>query len=376
MKPRIPIPTILLGLLLTAGAVAQTPAAPPVPKPPTRAEQARRMMEELRVRVGSPGLAAAVAVDGKVVWAEGLGEADAENHTPVSPDSRFRIGSLSKLLTAAAAARLVENGKLDLDAPVQRYVPSFPDKGQPGQPGQPITPRLLAGHLSGIRHYGPQDFQRPPKHYENLADALEIFQNDPLVHPPGEAYTYSSYGYNLLGVVVGAAAGTDFLSAIDDLVVRPLGLTATGPDVPERIVERRVRPYRRNGGSTLENEAAIDSSYKWPSGGFLSTAPDLVRFGAAHLTDGFLKPETRALLFTSQKTTAGEETGVGIGWRLGKRGETDPRPFYHHAGAIEGGRAVLLLVPDGKVAVAILTNLTGARFDEQDALKLATLFLP
>lgn len=328
------------------------------------------MMEELRVRVGSPGLAAAVAVDGKVVWAEGLGEADAENHTPVSPDSRFRIGSLSKLLTAAAAVRLVEEGKLDLDAPVQRYVPSFPDKGQP------ITSRLLAGHLAGIRHYGPQDFQRPPKHYENLADALEIFQGDPLVHPPGEAYTYSSYGYNLLGVVVGAAAGTDFLSAIDDLVVRPLGLTATGPDVPERIVDRRVRPYRHNGGSTLENEAAIDSSYKWPSGGYLSTAPDLVRFGSAQLMDGFLKPETRTLLFTSQRTTAGEETGVGIGWRIGKRSDADPRPFYHHGGAIEGGRAFLLLVPDGKVAVAILTNLTGARFDEQDALKLATLFLP
>jgi CubicO group peptidase (beta-lactamase class C family) len=365
MKPRIPIPTILLVLLLAAPGIAagQATAAKPAtpPQTPTQAVQARQMMEELRRRVGSPGLSAAVAVDGKVIWAEGLGEADAENHTPVSPASRFRIGSLSKLLTAAAAVRLVEQEKLDLDAPVQRYVPSFPDKGQP---------------ITGIRHYGPQDFQRPPKHYENLVDALEIFQNDPLVHPPGEAYNYSSYGYNLLGVVVGAAAGTDFLSAIDDLVVRPLGLTDTGPDIPERIVDRRVRPYRRNGGSVLENEAAIDSSYKWPSGGYLSTAPDLVRFGSALLTDGFLKPETRTLLFTSQRTTAGEETGVGIGWRIGKRSDADPRPFYHHGGAIEGGRAFILLVPDGKVAVAILTNLTGARFDEQDALKLAALFLP
>src|SRR4051794_11894595 len=107
MKLRIPIPTILLVLLLAGRAASgQSPAAKPAPPPPTptRAAQARRMMEELRVRVGSPGLSAAVAVDGKVVWAEGLGEADAENHTPVSPDSRFRIGSLSKLLTAAATA--------------------------------------------------------------------------------------------------------------------------------------------------------------------------------------------------------------------------------------------------------------------------------
>jgi CubicO group peptidase (beta-lactamase class C family) len=360
----------LLAILLLAPALTGQQAAQ-VAGPAERTRQAHLMMEELRARVGSPGLGVAVAVDGKIVWAEGFGEADLEGHVPVSPDTRFRVGSLSKLLTAAAAARLVEEGRLDLDAPVQRYVPGFPDKGQP------ITARQLAGHLAGIRHYTPADFLLPLKRYPRLADGLEIFQGDPLLHPPGSAYSYTSYGYNLLGAVVEGAAGKEFLAVVDELVSRPLGLVATAADLPEKIVEHRAGPYRR-GPEGLENERPIDSSYKWPSGGYLSTASDLVRFGSAHLADGFLKPETRALLFTSQKTAGGEETGVGIGWRIdtGKTTEkTTGRRFYHHGGSIEGGRAFLLLLPEEKVAVAILANLSRAEFAEAEALKLADLFI-
>jgi serine beta-lactamase-like protein LACTB, mitochondrial len=350
--------------LLAAFLQAQAPAALSVDG---RIEQARRMAGELRVQVGSPGLSAAVAVNGKVVWAEGFGEADVENRVPASPESRFRLGSISKLFTAAAVARLVEQGRLDLDAPVQRYVPSFPDKGQP------LTARQLAGHLAGIRHYGPQDFLRSPKRYERVTDGFELFEDDPLVHPPGSKYLYSSYGYNLLGAVVESAAGKDFWIAIGELVLRPLGLQATGPDDPLAIADRRVRFYARDADGTLRNERAIDSSSKWPSGGFLSTAADVARLGAAHLGGGYLKPETRSLLFTSQRTTAGEETGVGIGWRIGT--DAAGRTFYHHGGAIEGGRAFLLLYPQGKVAVALLANLSGARFAEAEALKLAEIFL-
>ncbi|HEX5718650.1 MAG TPA: serine hydrolase domain-containing protein [Thermoanaerobaculia bacterium] len=349
------------GILLLACAVLLQAQAPPA------SEKARAMMEELRVQTGSPGLSAAVAVDGKIVWAEGFGLADAENQVPVSPESRFRLGSISKLITVAAAAKLVEAGKLDLDAPVQRYVPSFPAKEQP------ITPRQLAGHLAGIRHYNLQDFSLPVRRYERLTEGLGIFQNDPLVHAPGSAYLYSSYGYNLFGAVVEGAAGKDFGGAVDELVIQPLGLKSTALDYPERILERRVRFYRKEADGTLANEGAIDSSYKWPSAGFLSTASDLVRFGSAHLRDGFLKPETRSLLFTSQRTAAGEETGVGIGWRIGKDGAG--RRFLHHGGAIDGGRAFLLLYPDQKIAVAILANLSGARYAEGEAQKLAELFL-
>jgi len=100
-----------------------------------------------RLATHIPGVQVAVALKGKLVWSEGFGYADAERKKPVTRETQFRIGSVSKPLTATAVALLYEQGKLDLDAPVQRYVPSFPDKGYP------ITTRLLAGHLAGIRHY-------------------------------------------------------------------------------------------------------------------------------------------------------------------------------------------------------------------------------
>lgn len=351
---------LLAGWLCAAALAAQA-------APAGRDERAREWSEALREKTGSPGLSAAVAVDGKVVWAEGFGLADAENRVPVRPETRFRLGSVSKLLTAAAAARLVEQGKLDLDAPVQRYVPAFPDKGQP------VTSRQLAGHLAGIRHYNPQDFTRPPKAYARLSDGLEIFKDDPLAHPPGTRYLYSSYGYNLLGLAVEGASGKDFASAVDELVLRPLGLRGTLLDRPDAIVEWRARPYSRDSGGSLKNAPAIDSSYKWPSAGYLSTGEDLVRFASAHLGDGFLKPETRELVFTPQRTASGEETGVGIGWRIGKDGAG--RRFFHHGGAIEGGRAFLLVYPDQRVAVALLSNLSGARFAEGEAQELARIFM-
>jgi CubicO group peptidase (beta-lactamase class C family) len=348
---------VLAGFLLAAPLAAQAPSLPAA---------AELLLEALRAETGSPGLSAAVAIDGKVVWSQGFGEAQVELKVPATSETVYRLGSVSKLLTVAALARLVEEGKLDLDAPVQKYVPTFPDKGTP------ITPRQLAGHLAGIRHYIGADFARPPKRYERVVDGLEIFAGDPLLHPPGTKYFYTSYGYNLLGAVVEAAAGKSYAEAVDELVIRPLGLAATRLDFGERIVPNRSGFYAKN-GEGIANERTIDSSSKWPSAGYLSTVLDLVRFGSAHLADGYLKPETRALLFTSQSTADGKETGVGLGWRIGT--SASGLRFYHHGGAIEGGRAFLLLVPDHKLAVAILTNLSRAAFDEDEALGLAELFL-
>lgn len=355
---------LLAGFLLMAAALpAQT-----APQTPPAAVRAQAFAEELRTKVGSPGLSAAVAVGGKVVWSEGFGLADVENQVRVRPESRFRVGSISKLLTVAAVARLVEQGRLDLDAPIQRYVPSFPDKGQP------ITARQLAGHLAGIRHYIPTDFVNPPtKTYERTTDALEIFAQDPLLQPPGTKYSYSSFGYNLLGAVIEGALSKEYLAAVDELVIQPLGLRSTMADRPQPIVEHRVRFYGRGDDGALRNERPIDSSYKWPSAGYLATAEDLVRLASAHLEPGFLKADTLALLFTSQKTAAGEETGVGLGWRIGS--DAAGRRILHHGGAIEGGRAFVLLYPDQGVAVALLANLSRAGFAEDEAMELAAVFL-
>ena len=126
-------------------------------------------------RAGDPGLALAVAVDGKIVYSEGFGYADLEQRVPIWPTTKFRIGSISKPLTAVGLMELVQAGKVDLDAPVQKYVPSFPDKGAV------ITVRMIGGHLGGIRHYRGDEFLIQ-KHYDSVLEALQIFENDPLLY--------------------------------------------------------------------------------------------------------------------------------------------------------------------------------------------------
>ena len=315
--------------------------------------QARTIVcEQLAPNV--PGVQVAVAVDGRLVWSEGFGYADMERRTPVSPESQFRIGSVSKPLTAAAVALLYEQGKLDLDAPVQRYVPAFPTKPYP------ITTRELAGHLAGIRHYRGDEF-RLNRHFDTVVEGLSIFEDDSLLFPPGTKFSYSSYGWNLISAVVEGASGETFLRYISDHVFRPLGMTRTAPDRVDSLIPHRTQFYDRDTTGRFTLSPRVDNSYKWAGGGFVSTAEDLVKFGSALLQPGFLKPETLELLFTSQRTTGGEATDYGIGWFLASDSLKHRRVF--HGGGSVGGTAAFGVDRDSRVVVAILSNLTSAPLD-------------
>jgi len=300
------------------------------------------------LRRGIPGLAIAVAVRGHIVYSEAFGYADLEQHVPVRRHTRFRVGSVSKPLTAVALMQLVEAGKIDLDAPVQNHVPSFPVK-----PEGTITARLLAGHLSGIRNYQGDEFHIQ-KHYASVLDGLEIFKNDPLTSAPGEKYNYSSFDFDLLSAVIQSASGETFAVYMQKHVFAPLGLRDTLADENGHIIERRARFYEPQKDGSVTNAPYVDNSYKWAAGGFLSTAEDLVHFGSAMLQPGFLKEESLALLFTSQKTSKGEETGYGMGWNvhLSQSG----KHVYEHVGGAAGGSADLILYPDSRLVVALVAN--------------------
>lgn len=308
-----------------------------------------------------PGFALAVAVDGKVVWSEAFGYSDLAAKRPTTRATQFRIGSVSKPLTADAVAQLYQNGKLDLDAPVQRYVPSFPDKGTP------ITTRLLGGHLAGIRHYNGDEFLLNQR-YPTVTSGLAIFANDSLVAPPGTRFSYSSYGFNLISAVVEGASGEQFLTYMASHVFKPLGMTSTAPDKNDSLIPNRTRFYQRDSSGTFVVAPTVDNSYKWGGGGFLSTAEDLVRFGSAHLQPGWLKAGTLELLLTSQHTSAGEATGYGIGWFLG----TDTlghRTAFHGGGSV-GGTTAFGIDRDSHVVIALVTNLTGADLDAAQEIRL------
>jgi CubicO group peptidase (beta-lactamase class C family) len=326
------------------------PAAPVLAPYAEAMAQARAIVRE-RLLPRIPGLQVAVGVNGRLVWSEGFGYADRERNIPVTNETQFRIGSASKPLTAAAVALLYEQGRLDLDAAVQRYVPSFPEQGYP------ITTRQLAGHLAGIRNYRGDEWLLN-RHFNRVRDGLTLFERDTLLSRPGTRFAYSSYGWNLIAAVVEGASGQDFLSYMSVAVFGPLGMTHTAPDRTDSVIPHRTHFYDADSAAGFVTAPAVDNSYKWAGGGFLSSAEDLVKFGSALLEPGLLKAQTLDLLFTSQKTTAGEVTGYGIGWfvttdGLGHR-------WCSTAAPRSAGRWCSAWTRDSRVVIAILSNLSDA----------------
>ena len=246
-------------------------------------ERSRAIVELGMFRTLAPGAQIAVSRAGRIVWSESFGCADVELDVPVASDTRLRIGSVSKPLTAAALGLLVEEGRLDLDRPVQAYVPDFPRKAWP------ITTRQLAGHLAGIRHYEAGEFDIRD-HYDTVRAGLAIFEKDALIFEPGTKFSYSSYGWNLISAVIEGASGEPFLAFMQKRVFAPAGMTHTAADDPTPIVPGRARFYTRDDSTgAVRNAAYVDNSYKWAGGGFLSTAEDLVAFGNALLEGRLLE---------------------------------------------------------------------------------------
>ncbi len=299
-----------------------------------------------------PGLSVAVLSKERIVFSKAYGMADLENQVPVTRHSLFRTASVAKPITATAATILWQQGKLDLDAPIQLYCPAFPEKPWP------ITARQLLGHLSGIRHYKSNSPDDPEisstYHYAKLSDAFSLFANDPLVSQPGTAYLYSTFGYTVVGCVLEGAAAESFPNLLLDLVFRPARMDHSTVDDALMIIPDRVRGYARAKDGSLQNGASIDSSDKYPGGGLLVTAEDLCKFALALESGRLLQPVALKMMWAAQTTSTGSSTGYGLGWGiLSDHGEL----ALAHTGSQQGASATLLLIPSRRFAVAIMANI-------------------
>ena len=283
-----------------------------------------------------PAAQIAVGVHGRLVWSAGFG--------PVRETTRMRIGSISKPITADVFALLVQDGRLDPDTPIDRYVPDLP------QPLRSITSRQLAGHLGGIRHYKGNEFYANT-HYATVIDSLAVFENEPLVAPPGTKYEYSTYGYTLLSAALEGAAHRDFPALVRTKVFEPLHMTHT------RLDDNSAPGFEAAENSDdFHPSPAVDNSYKWAGGGVLSTAEDLVKFASAHLKPGPLTEISLDLLFTPMQTADGKPTDYGAGWDV----HTDDRGrrIVSHFGSAVGGTSRMMADRDSGVVVVLLTNIT------------------
>jgi serine beta-lactamase-like protein LACTB len=309
-------------------------------------------------RLAIPGLSAAIVRDREVRWSSGYGLADVENELPATPASVYRLASVSKPITGTAILQLVERGKIELDAPIQRYVPAFPEKPWP------ITTRQLLCHQSGVRNWTDEEFHNTHR-YTSVTDALAPFKDDALLFEPGTRTHYTSLGFTLLGAILEGAGGAPFMEQLRTSVFQPAGMEQARDDDVYAIVPRRARGYFRRGDGTLANAPLTDTSNRMPGGGLLASVEDVARFAAAVERGVLLKPATVQTAFTPQKVRGGRTTGYGLGWVLGRRGTR--REVYHVGGQPQVSTVVYLL-PESGVAVAILANLEGV---ENELLDLA-----
>ena len=327
--------------------------------------EAELLLEQLKLESESVGWTATVSVNGEIVFSKGFGLGNYEQQVPVYPDkTKFRIGSISKSLTGAALGILLEQAKIDLDAPVQKYAPYFPPKKYE------LTTRQVAGHTAGIRHYNPGEFYSS-KFYPTVNSGLDIFMNDTLLFEPGTKYSYSSYGFNLLSAAIEGASGEEFLKFIQEKVFEPLGMTETKAEFMDSLIVYRSGYYTMADGKVI-NAPYVDNSYKWAGGGFISTSEDLVKFGNAMLENKLFSEKTKIELITPQTLKNGEKTEYGMGFFSGK--DEFGRFYYGHGGGSVGGCGNLIIYPEDKVVVAVITNDTRAKVGDE-LHQLAEIFL-
>jgi CubicO group peptidase (beta-lactamase class C family) len=341
-----------------AAAVPSTVAGVPSDKYAGPVEESRRLARALVAGHNLPGLSVAVAVDGEIVWAEGFGFADVDTRTPVTPLTRFRLGALSKPLTAAAAALLHDRGRLDLDAPVQRYVPAYPRKQWT------VTPRQLMGDVAGVhRIRGDNNDAMPVGHCSTLDEAVAMLADDPLLFEPGTEHRYSIWGWVLVSAVVEGAAGEPFDRFMVRQVFEPLGMKRTAVAETEDldgVAHQGRRP---------------DYSCVAGGGAFLSTPTDLVRLGSAMLKPGLLKAVTIAAFQMPTRLVSGASTTYALGWTV-KSAQLagEPARIVSHRGSPSGGTVSLLTFPDLGVAIAAAANAQDARGVDPFALQVAEAF--
>ncbi|MEQ9091970.1 MAG: serine hydrolase domain-containing protein [Balneola sp.] len=327
-------------------------------------QQADSIVTEFFSEHKLPGMSISVYKDDSIIWSKGYGFADVENEIKVDPSrTLFRIGSVSKTLTASGLGLLIQDDVLEPDDEIQRWVPDFPRKQYP------ITIKQVSGHIAGIRHYRGDEFMSTKK-YETVMEGLTFFKEDPLLFEPGTKYQYSSYGWNLISAVVENAAQQPFLEYMESEVFKPLDMNNTVPDWADKDIENRTKFYIWRNGTNVE-APYVDNSYKWAGGGFIGTTEDLIKFGEAHFDYEFLNEETQKLLITPQTTSDGKSTNYGMGYSTLQHAGNY---WVGHSGGSVGGSTMFLMNKEHRMVIAYTINRSGASFDNLH-FRIADVFL-
>ncbi len=286
-----------------------------------------------------------VAQGDRLLLNEGFGSADLEARIPNSPDYQYRIGSLTKQFTAAAILLLQEDGLLNVQDPVRKYLPDYPN-------GDQITIHQLLIHTAGIPNYEQRrDLPQVVQTAISLDDLIASFSNQPLQFSPGQRYSYSSSGYVILTKIIEVVSGTRYEDFIQDKIFTPAGMQNSGYDYLDPAVSNPSVGYMLNQRGA---QRAILTEASWPTGAgaHYSTLGDLYRWDRVLYENSILSAESIEMMNTPWVDT-GQGRSYGYGWNIGP---TIGRPSIAHGGSIFGFASYMLRFPEDDAVIIVLSN--------------------
>jgi CubicO group peptidase (beta-lactamase class C family) len=289
-----------------------------------------------------------VAKDGEVLISKGYGMANIELEAPNTPQTKFRIGSITKQFTAMAILQLQQEGKLNVNDPICQYIEDCPEAWEP------VTIRQLLTHTSGIYNFtNASSYPDFKMQHASPAEIIEQFRDLPLDFPPGETWSYSNSGYILLGYIIEDISGQSYAGFLKDNIFEPLQMADTGYDNNGDVIKNRASGY----SSKRTNADYIDMSVVHAAGGLYSTVEDLFLWDQALYTDTLIPTPLREEMFTPLVQIPDTEVSYGYGWLIDTQLN---HKRISHSGGIEGFVTEIDRYPNDEVVIIVLSNLERA----------------
>lgn len=310
-----------------------------------------------------PGAAIAVIKNGKIVKTAGYGLASVEFGVPATPETVFEIGSVSKQITAAAIMLLVEDGKINLDEKISRYLPNTPEAWKN------VTTRHLLTHTSGIKSYSSLDGFELNRRLKR-DDFIKLLSVQPLDFETGASYVYSNSGYSLLGYIVETVSGKSYWDFTRERIFTPLGMTKTADRDPKYIIKNRATGYEWQNGQLVGRD--YDLTDVFSAGAIVSTVGDLAKWDAALRNDTLLKKPSKMQMWTPAVLTDGKPYPYGFGFRIS---DVRGHKLIAHSGQTAGFGANLSRYVDDDLTVIALTNLGETGMGTLLATGIAKIYL-
>ncbi len=310
-------------------------------------EKTHKLVAKFMAKEEIPGMAISISINDSLIFSQGFGFSDIGSKRPVSPsETKFRMASITKTMTATVIYKLSENGLLDLKKSANFYLDSLPRKEFL------FTIEQLGGHLSGLPRMPSSEKYSCDNNY-NKDDFYAIFEKDALQFAPSSKMQYSNYGYKLLGVIIEKVSGKSVVENHNKYIIEVLGLKNTVPET--KIRDTNMATFYTKKNKDIIEAPCLDCTFKYAAGCYLSTSEDLVKLGNAYLYAGRILPKESLIdMIKSKRLTTNVKTNYGFGFANCR--EADGSYSYGHDGGYEGSRSALRIYPNSRIVISVLTN--------------------